>query len=154
MSPEECLKAFSDLCPDSVPGWLYKNGAPFTSAALTADEAAIVNAAAGRKDFPLGHCFQNAQKLVLSDKTGTLVYCEGYALKAGLIPLHHGWATIHGKVIDFTWKQDDHSPVLGTIPDGWEYYGATFTREQTEDQFTSPAPSIVDDWARGFPLLR
>lgn len=139
---------------DCLHGWVLKNGQEFASAELTAEERKIVSKAAGRKNFPLGYCFQNAQKLVLSDKTETLVYCEGFALKAGLIPLHHGWVSINGKVVDVTWRDDAYKNIMGKIHYGWCYFGAEFTREQVESQHLSRSTSIIDDWSRHWPLLR
>ena len=138
----------------SLYSWVLKHGTDFASSPLTPEERKIVKRAAGRKKFPLGCCFQNAQKLVLSDKTGTMAYCEGFALKAGLIPLHHGWATINGKVVDLTWLDDSRGQIIGEFAEGWCYFGATFDRDRTAAQHLSRCTSILDDWTDRSIMLR
>lgn len=54
--------------------------------------------------YPRKFCFQNAQELVRRSN-GTLKYVEGFAVSGPLgVPVHHGWATLNGAVIDPTWK--------------------------------------------------
>lgn len=49
-------------------------------------------------------CFNNALNIALDD--GETVYCEGYAFRPGLIPIHHGWCCdMRGNVIDNTWDE-------------------------------------------------
>lgn len=63
----------------------------------------------------LGVCFKNAVDLCLEDPQ--LYYCEGWALKPGLIPLEHAWAydPEDDRVIDPTWQELDT-----------EYFGMVF----------------------------
>lgn len=58
------------------------------------------------------HCYQNAAELALA--TGALTYCEGYALRQGLIPVHHAWCvTETGVVVDPTWAYSAGNEYLG-----------------------------------------
>jgi hypothetical protein len=85
-----------------IVGWyVSKAGLEFSSASLSDEEKDIVQAAIGRKKFRLWECFYNAQRIVRADKAAVLEYVEGYRFgQHG--PIHHAWATIHGKVIDPT----------------------------------------------------
>jgi hypothetical protein len=105
---------------------------------LTAEEEAYIRdvIAGTRCDFLVRECFGNAQQLVLADMAfgdAILRYCEGYASGKVGFPVHHGWVTLNGKVIDMTWRRD-HGPVdadsgtwenrvLGAAPPGWLYLG-------------------------------
>lgn len=52
---------------------------------------------------PMGLCYQNAGSLALSDDRFT--YCEGFAQRAGLFPMHHAWCLDEqGQVVDPTWE--------------------------------------------------
>lgn len=53
-------------------------------------------------------CYRNSENLA-SFGAGDYVYVEGYACKAGLIPLEHAFVLdlVDGKVIDPTWSDDD-----------------------------------------------
>lgn len=51
---------------------------------------------------PMGSCYKNA--FDLAQERQELAYCEGYALSAGLFPMHHAWCvTAEGVVVDPTW---------------------------------------------------
>jgi len=61
-------------------------------------------------------CFNNALNLVIDDAGNErgLVYCEGYAFRPGLIPVHHGWCCdMEGNVIDNTWDDSEQCHYLG-----------------------------------------
>jgi hypothetical protein len=51
-------------------------------------------------------CFMNAQRFVLDHPDAK--YYEGY-WSAFVIPVHHGWVVLDGKVYDFTAEAADHS---------------------------------------------
>jgi len=109
---------------------------------LTDAERRIVRDAAAharrrwRCEFAAKECFWNAQTLVLSDESESLVYCEGYAL-GHLFPVHHAWASINDKVVDLTWRlnrlgeRDAYEPtddplehrIVGEAPEGFVYFG-------------------------------
>lgn len=89
-------------------------------------------------EFPYKQCFYNSQVLLLADFQDRLVYCEGYC-QAKTIPVHHGWLELDGKVVDVTFtakakhtepqRKDLKDRVLGEIPNGWEYLGIRFDRD-------------------------
>lgn len=63
-------------------------------------------------------CYKNAG--VLATHRPELAYCEGYALRAGLIPVHHAWCLDpDGVVIDPTWPHDPAN----------EYWGVSLSTE-------------------------
>jgi hypothetical protein len=51
-------------------------------------------------------CFYNSQMFILTADNG--LYYEGYCFD-GLIPFHHAWVVIDGKVVDFTLESRDKS---------------------------------------------
>jgi hypothetical protein len=97
-------------------GFLYKSfetfvlahGRDYESADLDADERALVERLLRaihklwRFRFEYKRCFENAQRLLHIDDTRTLVYIEGFVWAHGdrLPPVHHGWLSLHGKVIE------------------------------------------------------
>ena len=134
------MVAFRDQCGGKPEGWGYSCiedyvldwGATLESASLTSEEEATLWKAVDqcRIRFQQKQCFYNAQLLCLYDYSGTLAYMEGYAAGRACMPVHHGWATINGKVIDLTWRTEkaNHkgrlgNRVIGIIPEGWEYIG-------------------------------
>lgn len=57
-------------------------------------------------------CYANAGNLALGRPD--LVYCEGFALKAGLFPMHHAWCVDPcGRVVDPTWEHPEANQYLG-----------------------------------------
>ena len=61
-----------------------------------------------------GRCYKNAYQLVASNPD-KYVYCEGFAMSPGLIPLEHAWVVDrHGHAIDPTWDK------------GADYFGVAF----------------------------
>ena len=145
--------------------YLLDRGSPFESAPLTSEEQAIVDEALRRcptPRFKIGHCYFNAQMLVTSDPTQTLLYCEGMAMGTVPVPLMHGWVIINGKVIDLTWRNGPRSKkgkfrdrVLGVIPNGWAYYGATFDTLTvlTRITRTGSVGCFLEDFANDFAIF-
>ena len=92
------------------------------------------------ESFPYKKCFYNSQVLLLADYNERLTYCEGYC-QSKTLPVHHGWLELDGKVVDVTFSTSNRTladepqgdlrdRVLGTIPDGWEYLGVRFDRDE------------------------
>ena len=94
-------------------------------------------------------------------------YVEGYC--NSIIPVQHGWLSINGKVIDLTMRLNEFDEpfakrlndkfkdrVVGEFPESREYFGVNFTREQVQKFMaeTKTAGSMIDDWTRGYPLLK
>lgn len=62
-------------------------------------------------------CYANAGRLAL--ERDDLNYCEGFALRPGLFPLHHAWCvTDEGQVVDPTWPYEQ----------GMEYHGVVLSK--------------------------
>lgn len=131
---------------------------------LTEDEATILWRAAGGSRFKQKECFYNAQRLCLHDLTGELQYQEGYAIGSAGFPVHHGWVTINGKVIDLTWRTAKpmrgkgrlRNRIIGVIPEGWKYIGVPFPTEEIRRRWLEmqAAVSFIGDWQAGFPCLQ
>jgi hypothetical protein len=145
--------------------FVLDRGVPLDSEPLTDKERDLVLGAARRYGhrFQQGYCFHNAQMLVLHDHTGTLQYCEGYALGTVPLALLHGWVLINDKVVDLTWrtvsrrgKGTFRDRVLGVLPPGFAYYGVRFSRESIDIRVTrmGATASILDDLTNEFAIFR
>lgn len=145
--------------------YVLDHGNPFVSAPLTLEEQELLWAAieSARMRFPIGHCFHNAQKLVLSDKTGTLRYVEGLAMGLSAFPVLHGWVSIHNKVVDLTWRKHTsirkgrfRDRVLGEIPPIWAYNGVSFDPDSVCARWFQYGASFpfLDDIYHGFPIFQ
>jgi len=135
------------------------------SALLTEEEATILWEAVDRRcaRYMQKQCFYNAQLLVLADESDQLQYSEGYASGRAIIPVHHGWVTINGKVIDLTWRTDKpnhlgrlRNRVIGVIPEGWEYRGVQFPKSKIATRIikSGSAVAFLGDYQNDFPRLR
>lgn len=114
--------------------------------------------------FDYKRCFENAQRLLSIDYSGKLVYVEGFVWAHGdrLPPVHHGWLTLHGKVIAVTMVTRAMAHKLPPEPlqvygncDGRSYLGVPFLRRYLRDQGLGPfcTGSLLDDEDNGYPLL-
>jgi hypothetical protein len=156
-------------------GYLYScmedyvntNGVEFSSEALTEREMVTVFDAIDktRMRFQIKQCFYNSQMLVLADDSNELTYHEGWAFGRAIIAVHHGWATINGKVIDLTWRLDQairksgrlRDRIVGLYPEGYEYVGVPFPDKQHLRKKMLDrgwVGSQIDDWENQWPLLR
>lgn len=93
----------------------------------------------------MGECYKNAGNLALEDDT--LVYCEGWAYKPGIIPLHHAWCVDpNGEVIDPTWGTGE----------GHEYLGIGLARDFYFDFIQSSGVwgVLADGWPKALLELR
>ena len=72
---------------------------------VSSDSMEITKAWRKARKPKIKECFYNSQ-LFVSTEVGE--YYEGYCMD-GLIPFHHGWVVIDGKVIDFTLEARDRS---------------------------------------------
>ena len=139
---------------NSMHDFVLDRGRTYPSEALTPAEQNVLKAAVGRRTFAKKECFYNAHMLVMQDMTDTLVYTEGWAF-GGLVSVHHGWVTLNGKVVDVTWDKEGQ-PIMGTLPEGWEYYGVEFDKDAILGRMarTGRAMSVIDDYREGFPVLQ
>jgi len=170
----------------SAEDYVADKGRAFDSAPLTDEEREVVLAALEPLVdrgyfFAPKQCFHNSQLLKLSDRSGLLTYVEGFAF-SGLLPVHHAWLTINGKVVDTTRRIErvdfgamtpdefaDHldgefeSPeelvetrVVGEIPSGWIYFGVGFPDVDLYEitgEFEE-THALIGDYRRDFPHLR
>lgn len=64
------------------------------------------------KQGKMKECYMNAG--LLSTERPEFAYCEGYALRNDVFPMHHAWClNEQGKVIDPTWPHDEKNEYLG-----------------------------------------
>ena len=147
-----------------VEDYVLDRGSEYLSTELTPDELKVVRAAMARcdaKPFVQKECFYNSQMLALSDHTNMLEYHEGYAL-GHVIPVHHGWCVINGKVVDLTWRTtqadrlDYTNRIYGVLPANWAYRGVRFDRDAVLKRVldTGYVRSFIDDPWSGWPLLK
>jgi len=168
------VKARPGFDYSSVYEYVLKNGQDYSSQVMTDIEVKRLERAVKRyrRDFPIKQCFYNSQMLLTfgfdqSDENDVF-YVEGYS--NAIIPIQHGWLSLNGKVIDLTMRLNKFDGpftrklksnkfkdrVIGEFPDNREYFGVKFTRSQVQ-QFmlqTETAGSMIDDWERGYPLLK
>jgi len=161
-----------------IPGLLLERGEAFTGPgeALTPDEAQTLAdaAAAWHGGFAIKECFYNCQRLAVSAE-GALRYWEGYAWGGAVIPVHHAWVTINGKVIDLTWRQTVRAAgrvpgefaydvlgsfldrfALGLMPEDAVFLGVEIDTSNATLRMCKYEAwvSYLDDWESNFPLLR
>ncbi len=87
-------------------------------------------------------CFGNAIAIAV---IYGLPYVEGYAINECGFPIHHAWnADADGNVFDSTWLK---------YP-GVSYFGVEFSAERADDATWNGDASVLDDWMRGWPLLK
>lgn len=86
-------------------------------------------------------CFLNAYKA--AQRHRELRYVEGYAL--AMIPVLHAWCVdSEDRVVEVTWEEP-----------GAAYVGVAFTLAEVRALHQhSDYVSMLDDWDRGYPLLR
>lgn len=139
---------------NSMYDFLIQHGKMYKSTPLTREEIIIVENALSNMTEPpqKKFCFHNSQLLSMSDHTGTIKYVEGFAFS--VIPVHHGWCEINGKVIDITWG---NQRIFGTIPESSAYFGVlfndtrSFVRKIIKYQETH---SLLDDYRDDFQLYK
>jgi hypothetical protein len=121
---------------------------------LTADQTAYLRAVRKRTKNYAGACWDNARRSVLlNDPESRLSYCDGKAF-ATFEPggtrghtLAHGWLLLDGvAAADLT------------LPTTVAFYGVVFSRkavlEALDGAKSRQVPSLIDDWKRGWPLVR
>jgi len=140
--------------------YLLKHGQEFTSQPMTPEEIQKVVKANEIRESQVRQCFYNCQ--FLAQCCRDFVYCEGVAVS--VIPTHHAWLTLNGKVVDLTWKLD--TPVtdrdvlqdrnLGTFNPPYLYFGIEVPGRnwfRWWKQHKDHAVPILDDWEKGWPLF-
>ena len=148
------------------PDWLYAGPADYVLANgrfgaggdLSESAARVMADCIGAADIRPRQCFANAQALATVAFEAGAVYVEGYARRADVpIPILHAWVEVEGVVIDPTWIEEHRrGSNLGVLPEGWEYLGVPFDTMTIVRRIEAlgEGSSLIDDWKRGWPLLR
>ena len=136
--------------------FLSQHGVEYTSQPLTSEEIKLLRDPLENEwMYQVKQCYYNSQHIA-SGSNGKIQYVEGVAF-CRLIPMSHAWNVINGKVVDFTWRKNGE-PVLGIIPEGWEYIGVPFEvkREDMEEYIAEHQEvcSYLDDWRGGHQLYK
>lgn len=158
-----------------IEDYVLKKGKEYLSAPLTNDEMKFIfdkiDCYSG--SFKIKQCYYNSQMLLcmtnqISNPNMDLKYVEGYAVDSSW-PVHHGWLSLNGKVIDVTMRLLDKfkrtnklfprrlaNRVFGEFPEDRAYYGVEFETVTVLEALsdTGMAGTLIDDWQRGWPLLR
>lgn len=114
--------------------YILAHGRTFEPAPLTDEEykavlegVRIVRRRRRGWKFPRGECFNNSSKLALA-MPDVLKYTEGFF--RSLIPIHHAWITINGKVVDMTQRWGliapgalDRGPQMANVPKAFAKMG-------------------------------
>lgn len=138
----------------SVYDFVLDRGSFWNEEPLSKEERDILQEASRGLRFEKKQCFYNSQRLIMGDSSGELQYTEGFA-HCGIIPVHHGWVVLRGKVIDLTWKdQKGKSRISGS--GNFLYFGVPFDRNLVLSRIseTGWASSVIDDPERGWPVLK
>ena len=109
-------------------------------------------------------CFTNSQELIDLDPTSSLVFVEGFVWAYGdnFPPVHHGWLSLHGKVIDLTAPTRASARNLPPEPpqihgefEGRAYLGVPFLSRYVRERARANKGwrSLLDDEKSGFRLL-
>ncbi len=154
---------------------IIDNGIELKSSPLTDSELEdlelLIEYTSEMCDFLQKECFHNAQMLIRaedrirSDLTHDIQYFEGYFIRDELlIPVHHGWITINGKVIDLTIQQEDiQAPIdgfenrtVGEFSDSVGYIGIKIDKQDILDRIESSSEThtILDDWNPKFRHIK
>ena len=95
----------------------------------------------GIEHLEIRHCYQNSFQMALQEQ---FLYVEGYAVGSDVdLPVLHAWNLDRdGFVVDTTWN-----------PHGRLYFGVILPLTAIPRERGRQYP-IIDDWERGYPILR
>lgn len=154
---------YNYVCLEEV---VLEHGNVFPSAALTATEMMTAVRAIQRcsiRHFLQKQCFYNAQLVAICAHDPAVQYYEGYACGKVSLPLLHGWLSVHGKVVDLTWRTDTNNHagfmpnrIFGELPQDWVYMGIQYDPVFLLDRMeqTGLAASVLNDHAADLPELK
>jgi hypothetical protein len=167
----------ADRSHHTVMGWIADHGRPYESEPLTDDELVWLFTLLDREGsrYQIKECYYNSQKVLLHADAWShfvehdeheLIYVEGYA--ESIIPVHHGWLSLNGKVVDLTMRLREplnrtsrvhrrrlRNRVLGEFPERRSYFGVPFETKSVRAfvRRTGTLGSLIDDWQSGFPIF-
>lgn len=149
--------------------YVLAQGRPYVSEQIPEKDKKRVLAAVNRNGlrFPIKECFANCLQFVLTCRIRGLkvVYCEGFA--TSIIPIHHAWLNVNGRVFDPTLRLKHPAPVnrdedlqtnriWGDLQ-GREYFGVEFSDTAFLARRTLKTElfqSVIDDWQNNWPALK
>lgn len=103
-------------------GLVLKYGTMFERQPLTPEERAKVDAVRRKVGARLRECFRVAWEV--ADTDSDFKYVEGWA--QSIIPTHHAWNTLNGKVVDLTWRYTKSGKVS---PHGQQFAAGTWRED-------------------------
>ena len=145
----------------SVHGYVLRHGKRFISQYLTPREEKYVNLHSWQRHRKK-QCYRNAQSTALAmpqTERMKLRYAEGFfGIQTGSemeIGIHHAWLSLNGKLVDTTLRtQPGNLPIMGIIPENWEYYGVELDPLECLHSLDHRAwTPLIDDWECGWPML-
>ena len=144
-----------DFVYENPEDFVLQHGKHFVSEPMTQEEMTFLKTLAARtKHYKMKQCFYNAQSL--AHISSQIKYIEGYLLSS-LFPIQHAWNSLNGKVLDFTISHANKgNPVLGEIPQGWDYFGVELSTPMIMKYWreTETSGPLIDNWQQKFPLLK
>jgi hypothetical protein len=164
------MRSPGGFCYTGTEDFVWRHGQFYASQPLTPAERDYLTAVirAYGKRCPPKQCFYNSQLLLLSAEWGpgrppdlVLRYVEGYA--NSVMPIHHGWLSLNGKVVDPTLRMAEQSVrgplsrrTVGTFPEDRAYFGVPFTVEEVRASVLQrrAGASLLVDYERDFPFFR
>lgn len=144
-----------DFHYQSLEEFFIKHGTFYKSQTMSKEEMDLLKRLIKYKNkYKPKECFYNAQSI--AQENLKILYVEGF-LFSGFFPIQHGWNTLNGKVIDFTMKHaNGGNPILGIIPNGWEYFGIPLSTLRIFKLWSDHGMSmpLVDNHLTEYELLR
>ena len=142
---------------DSVSAHILKNGREFQSGKFTERQRQIIRTIrwADRREKECWHNAQAEALLLAEHERDGLRYVEGYIDPGVGIGLDHAWLSLGGLVVDPTIRTDaEGGRVVGTIPEGWAYYGVEMAPSACEHmRIHRWAEPLIDGPACGWPMV-
>lgn len=140
--------------------YLMQHGHQFDPEPLTKEEMGLVKKATQIHECQQRECFYNCQ--MIAQCCPDFIYCEGVAVS--IIPTHHAWLSLHGKVVDLTWRTDEKAPRkilpdrnLGTFKAPFLYFGIEIPNANWLRWWKAHrdcAVPVLDDWEKGWPIFQ
>ncbi|MDP2662039.1 MAG: hypothetical protein Q8R28_15045 [Dehalococcoidia bacterium] len=149
--------------------YILKHGRAFVSHEPTEKVLEVVKILRSMGPWPRKVCWGNSQRAAMAMDLRTdiqLEYIEGYAA-CGFWGIDHAWLAVDDCVIDLTWGPHVNirrgkgtyerrtGPVVGILPEGWEYYGVPISKDEMWDMMMAHRlhDSVLFDWVCKWPLL-
>ena len=156
-SLDEAITASGANRQTNLHQYVARHGRGFLSAVLTPDELELIHQIEFQNCLPR-QCYRNCQMAALTlplPDGHTLAYIEGFFSMSWNIGIEHAWLTLNGKLIDPTLRDDGGHPILGIIPDTFQYIGIEMHRDLCRHILPHRKHiSLLDDYECERPLLK